>query len=63
MNNVLEFRAQKVCRQPPVYRMAVNGVAPGQRVLLWHDRYQRFWLEVSPCGQVTFRMEPLGRVN
>lgn len=63
MNNVLEFRAQKVDRQPNVYRMAVNGVEPGQRVLLWRDHYQRFWLEVSSCGQVNFRMEPIGRVN
>jgi hypothetical protein len=63
MNNVLQFNARPVEHQPCVYRMEVNGVERGQRVLLWHDRYQRLWLEVSQCGQVIFRMEPLGRVN
>jgi len=65
MSNVLQFNAHKVNRpsQPPVYRIEVNGVEPGQRLILWQDKYQRFVLVGSQYGQVDFRMEPLGHVN
>lgn len=63
MSNVLEFHATRSKRREQVYRVSVSGIEPGQRVLLWQDRYQRFWLEVSKAGQINFRMEPFRHVS
>ena len=64
MNNVLQLNAHKV-EQPdhaPAYRMEVNGIEPGHKLILWQDHLQRLVLKVDKNNRVIFRVEPLGYV-